>query len=94
MKLNEQQMEAKARFPVRIDRRDQPAYLWDVHGLRISKSHLAKMAVDGSGPPYARFGQACLSTQDDLDDWVADRLGLPATSYFEHLANANKQPAA
>lgn len=38
--------------------------------LGLSKSTLAKMRLNGSGPDYVKLGRRVGYVQDDLDKWV------------------------
>lgn len=41
--------------------------------LCISKSTLARMRYDGSGPVYAKIGRSILYPEDALIDWLKGR---------------------
>ena len=38
--------------------------------LGISKSTLAKMRLDGTGPAYSKLGRRVVYRAEDLEDWV------------------------
>lgn len=38
--------------------------------LCISKSKLARMRIDGSGPVYTKIGRSILYSKDALEDWL------------------------
>lgn len=38
--------------------------------LGISKSTLAKMRLDGTGPAYSKLGRRVVYRVEDLEDWV------------------------
>ena len=50
-------------------------YLHEAHGLERAPSTLAKLAVSGDGPVFRRIGRVPLYAPDDLDAWVASKLG-------------------
>lgn len=63
------------RRPLR--RSEASEYLENQHGIRRTVSTLAKLAVIGGGPVFRRVGRTPLYAPDDLDAWVAVKLGPP-----------------
>ena len=51
-------------------RRNEAAEYLSEKGLRISAITLARMAVEGSGPPFALIRHTSYYTPDSLDDWL------------------------
>jgi hypothetical protein len=43
-------------------------------GLKTAPSTLAKLAVIGGGPPFAKFMSRALYEQRDLDEWAASKI--------------------
>ena len=50
------------------------------HGLPLARGTLQKYATTGEGPRYHKFGQRCVYRREDLDAWMATKLGRPVTS--------------
>jgi hypothetical protein len=50
------------------------------HGLPLARGTLQKYATTGGGPRYHKFGQRCVYRREDLDAWMATKLGRPVTS--------------
>ena len=50
------------------------------HGLPLTRGTLQKYATTGGGPRYHKFGQRCVYRREDLDAWIATKLGRPVTS--------------
>jgi hypothetical protein len=50
------------------------------HGLPLARGTLQKYATTGEGPRYQKFGQRCVYRREDLDAWMATKLGRPVTS--------------
>ena len=50
------------------------------HGLPLARGKLQKYATTGEGPRYHKFGQRCVYRREDLDAWMATKLGRPVTS--------------
>ena len=50
------------------------------HGLPLARGTLQKYATTGEGPCYHKFGQRCVYRREDLDAWMATKLGRPVTS--------------
>ena len=53
-------------------------------GLRISAITLARMAVEGFGPPYALIRHTSYHTPKSLDDWLQEQVQLRPHS-FAHM---------
>jgi hypothetical protein len=66
-------------------------YLKETHGLDRAPATLAKLAVIGGGPIFRRAGQVALYSTDDLDKWVALKLGPPMRSTSEKAVRPIKQ---
>ena len=58
-----------------LRRNDASKYLSE-KGLRISAITLARMAVEGSGPPYALIRHTSYYTTESLDDWLQKQVQL------------------
>lgn len=67
-------------YPKRMDRRTASQYLRAEHGVRLSPSSLAKLAVTGGGPPFRKDGPYVVHDRDDLDAFAVRRLGKARTS--------------
>ena len=64
------------------------------HGLPLARGTLQKYATTGEGPRYHKFGQRCVYRREDLDAWMATKLGRPVTSSSNAEAAADgRQPA-
>ena len=63
-----------------LRRVEAAAYVRDTHGLPCAPRTLAKLAVIGGGPIYRKAGRVPLYATEDLDAWVAGRLGAPQRS--------------
>ena len=50
------------------------------HGLPRARGTLPKYATTGGGPRYHKFGQRCVYRREDLDAWMAARLGRSVTT--------------
>jgi hypothetical protein len=68
-------------YPKRMDRRTASKYLREEHGIRLSPSSLAKLAVVGGGPLFYKDGPYCLYDRvEHLDPFAVERLGKARTS--------------
>lgn len=56
-----------------LSRADAAEFLSE-QGLPISASTLAKLAVVGGGPPFAKFMSRALYQPEDLQEWAARKL--------------------
>lgn len=65
------------------NRDDAARYLSQI-GLRVSKVTLARMAMEGSGPPYSLIRGGAYYTRDALDQWLDKQL-KPKTHSFAHM---------
>jgi len=64
------------------------------HGLPLARGTLQKYATTGEGPRYHKFGQRCVYRRENLDAWMATKLGRPVTSSGNAGAAADgRQPA-
>ena len=70
-----------------LRRNDAAKYLSE-KGLRISAITLARMAVEGSGPPYALIRHISYYTPKSLDDWLQQQVQLRPHS-FAHMQERN-----
>lgn len=68
-------------------------YLDEVHGIQRTVGTLAKLAVEGGGPPFRRDGRIPLYDPDDLDAWAESILTPPAASTAEHDAYQRRRSA-
>jgi hypothetical protein len=57
-----------------LDRRRASAYIVAKYAARVSAATLAKLAVSGSGPPFAYQGRYAVYEPEDLDVWALSRL--------------------
>ncbi len=71
-------------WPPRLRREELARYLLEAHGVRLARQTLARMAVEGSGPPYALFGRVPLYPREGVNAWVASRLTPAAPSAAAH----------
>ena len=69
-------------------RRNDAAKYLSKKGLRISAITLARMAVEGSGPPYALIRQTSYYTTESLDHWLQKQVQLRSYS-FAHMQERN-----
>lgn len=70
----------------RLRRADASAYLLEQHGVTLSPSTLAKLAVLGGGPAFRKDGRYPLYDVTELDRFAAARLGEPMSSTSERSA--------
>lgn len=52
------------------------AYLLE-QGVTIGATTLAQLALTGEGPRFRYWGRRPVYTEDDLDDWIQQKLGQP-----------------
>jgi hypothetical protein len=62
-----------------LSRTEAAAYVQS-QGLPLARGTLQKYAATGAGPRYHKFGQRCVYRREDLDAWIATRLGQPVTA--------------
>lgn len=62
-------------WPVRLSRKEASDYLREMHGVHLSHSTLAKLAVIGGGPSFQKDGRFPRYTPPTLDAFAASRLG-------------------
>ncbi len=55
-------------------------YLRERYGISVAPATLNRMASQGGGPEFQRFGRTPYYTREQLDRWVAQRMTSPATS--------------
>lgn len=70
------------------NRDDAARYLSQI-GLRVSKVTLARMAMEGSGPPYSLIRGGAYYTQDALDTWVTQNL-VERSHSLQHMLAGEK----
>lgn len=58
-----------------LRRREAASFLTDVIGLPRAASTLAKLAVQGGGPPFRKAGRIALYKETDLRHWASQRIG-------------------
>ncbi len=63
------------------------------HGLPLARGTLQKYATTGEGPRYHKFGQRCVYRREDLDAWMATKLGRPVTTSSDGEAAADDRPS-
>lgn len=52
-------------------------------GVPAEETTLAKYRSLGGGPKFYKFGNRALYTQEDLEDWIAGKIGSPVSSTSE-----------
>ena len=67
-------------WPARMRRRDASAYLFQLYGISLAPTTLAKLAVLGGGPRYRLDGRFPLYDVAELDAFATARLGDLRTS--------------
>lgn len=70
-----------------LRRSEAAKYLQERVGAYTTET-LAKMAVEGSGPPYRLLGRFPVYLERDLESWVASRMSPPVRSSSELSALA------
>jgi hypothetical protein len=87
-------MAAPSRKPMYLSRRRAAMYLEAAYGARISNATLAKMAVQGDGPPYRHLVHHVVYDPDDLTAWAEARLSakLHSTSGLAPSDPFRKRP--
>lgn len=65
--------------PIFYDRKRSAEYIRE-RGLPITAGTLQKLACVGGGPRYSMFGNKSVYAGDDLNSWIAERLGTPRTT--------------
>lgn len=58
-----------------LRRKEAARYLTEQLGLPVAGQTLAKMAVNGGGPPFHKFDCFPLYRQVDLENWARAKLG-------------------
>lgn len=58
-----------------LRRKEAASFLTDVIGLPRAASTLAKLAVQGDGPPFRKAGRIALYDETDLREWALQRIG-------------------
>jgi hypothetical protein len=71
-------------WPVRMRRADASRYLEIEHGIRLAVQTLARLAVEGCGPPYRLYSRMPLYERAALDEWAESRLTPAAASTAAH----------
>lgn len=62
-------------WPARMRRGEISEYLLQVHGVRLTPATLAKLAVQGGGPPFQKDGRFPLYPRQSTDEFATARLG-------------------
>ena len=70
-------------MPFYIDRNNTVKFLAE-HGIRTSKTALARMAMVGEGPKYIILRQKAYYTPEWLEEWLEQH--LPSPSALEHMS--------
>lgn len=70
----------------RLRRSEASAYLLQRHGVTLSPSTLAKLAVIGGGPAFRKDGRLPVYDVAELDRFAVARLGQPLASTSEGRA--------
>jgi len=76
-------IDREARF---LDRASAAEFLTAM-GLKTTAATLSTVASRGNGPIYFIFGRRALYRESDLLSWAETRLGEPATTHSQRLAN-------
>ena len=63
------------KWPSRMRRKAASEYLFEVHGVTLSASTLAKLAVLGGGPKFWKDGAFPIYGAEHLDEFAVLRLG-------------------
>jgi hypothetical protein len=58
-------------------------------GLALARGALQKYGAAGGGPRFHKCGQRCVYRREDLDAWIASKLGRPVSSFRESQAAAD-----
>jgi hypothetical protein len=61
----------------------RPNIFWEVWGIEVASSTLAKKAVVGGGPVFHKYSQWPLYDTDDLDSYALAKLGPARSSTSE-----------
>ena len=69
----------------RLRRCEASTYLALRHGVTLAPATLAKMACAGGGPAFQRMNRSPLYSTEELDRWVAARLGAPTSNTMKGL---------
>ena len=62
-----------------LNRREQAEYC-NKRGLKVSAPTLGKLASVGGGPEYQIWGNQAVSTPEQLDAWIKNKLTAPRKS--------------
>jgi hypothetical protein len=82
-------------WPLRMRRVDASRYLESEHGIRLAVQTLARLAVEGRGPPYRLYSRMPLYERAALDEWAESRLTPAANSTAAHrVAQEKRAPKA
>lgn len=68
-----------------LTRRQAAAFITN-RGIPLAPGTLGKYATVGGGPRSIKFGRRVLYSQDDLTDWIVDR--IRASNSPDHLARS------
>ena len=75
----------------KLRRQEASAYLKAKHGISRAPATLAKLAVLGGGPRFAKAGRWPIYNVDDLDCWAAKITG-PVVGSTAELRAATSTP--
>lgn len=85
-------------WPKRLRRDEASTYLATVHGIKLARQTLARMAYQGTGPAYSLLNRIPYYETDALDRFAEERLTPPAASTAAHKgrgqAGARRRVAA
>lgn len=57
-----------------LRRKAASRYIKETHGIDIAPQTMARLAVEGGGAPFKKFGRFPYYEPDELDRWVISRL--------------------
>jgi len=60
--------------------RSEAAEYLQGRGLKVASATLAKLAVNGGGPPFRKFMSRAVYEPDDLDVWAKTKLSVKQRS--------------
>jgi len=71
-------------WPKRLRRDEASNYLAVVHGIKLARQTLARMAYQGTGPAYSLLNRIPYYETEALDRFAGERLTPPAASTAAH----------
>ena len=75
----------------RLGRPQASRYLEEQWGVRYKPRTLAKLAVEGGGPPFFYIGRFPIYEVEDLDAWAVGRMRGPFSSTTEAMATPSSE---